>query len=346
MNISFERFEAEPERLVSKLILTVSASLRLSLTGVLVALAPLQAAALEPASPHPVVAELITEGIAGIGEDADADKRIKVTPPLITTQMSAKQQKEAMESIFGTGRKFDRYMKDSIVAAQKINVETDQKLGDATIRRIDLYFVAHASVKLIKDEDLMKEFMAQDKKERDEEPDDGIERYMELRHRDPEQAAAAKDNPDAKPTADVNSEQPYVNRYRLPLIDKVVISGLIEGQSYEADHQLIDSAVSARELLNDPLDPTVWQAIPRKAEGDADLSEPTPYRGFFGYLQATDLKFKRGAILVECHAFLVEPYDWFEGRSLLSTKLPAVAQNNVRSFRRKLKIAKENLASN
>lgn len=314
---------------------------------ILFALPASHAIALEPASPHPVVARLVTEGIAAIDGEGDT---VKLTPAIVTPEMTAEQQKKALEKVFGTGDRFDRYLKDSHVAPQKIVIKTGQKLGDAVIRRIDLYFVAHASVKMIHDEGLMKDFMDQDKAERDEEEEDGIERYMNRRDRDPKVAAAAKDNPQPEPGAARDNPdedgKPYINRYRFPILEKVVISGLIEGQAYTGENVLIDSALTPKDLLNDPLDPTVWQAIPRRAKGDADLSEPKPFRGLAGYLQATDLKFKPGTILVECHGFLVEPKGWFGGRSLLASKLPLVAQNNVRSFRRKLENAKASQDSN
>ena len=121
----------------------------------------------------------------------------------------------------------------------------------------------------------------------------------------------------------------------------MVISGLIRGQTFSGDGLLIESALSAPDLLNDAKDPTVWQSIPRRAKGDKDLGPPTPYRGLAGYLQVTQLEFQPGAILVECHGVLVEPTGWFGGRNLLASKLPIVAQDNMRNFRRKLAEAME-----
>ena len=42
------------------------------------------------------------------------------------------------------------------------------------------------------------------------------------------------------------------------------------------------------------------------------------------------------AMLIEYHVVFEEPEAWFQGANLLSSKLPLVIQDVVRSFRRKL----------
>ena len=278
-----------------------------------------------PSSSHPVVAELVDVGLKlAAGDDGEA-AIVKLTPPLLRARMTPDEQQSAMEDLLGANR-LDRYLADKVVTPQYLRVKTEKKLGEAgTIRRLDQYFVVYGDLELIRDEGLLEDFMAKEKKEQGPAK---FEQYMERR-----------DTPaDGEP---VDPAKPYLYRYRLPLLDKVVMSGLIRGQSVSPEGMLIESAVSAEDLLDDEKDPTVWQAMPRQAEGDEDLGPPTPYRGLAGYLQVTELGFKPGALLVECHGVLVEPTGWFDGRNLLASKLPAVAQENMRSFRRKLARAME-----
>jgi len=279
-----------------------------------------------PASPHPVVAQLIEEGLA-----LEGDAVVKVTAPLVTPQMAAAEQEQALKNLLGTSL-YARYLADRIVAPQKIIVKTEQKLGrQGAIRRLDQYFVVYGDLAMIQEEGLMNDFMAKEKKAQEDEEPQPFEEYMQRRLSEGE-------------SEEVADGEAYLYRFRMPLLDKVMISGLIRGQSYSQDDLLVESAVSSPDLLADADDPTVWQAIPRGAKNDQALGAPKPWRGLAGYMQVTPLKFMPGALLVECHGVLVEPTGWFGGRTLLASKLPAVTEQNVRKLRRKLKQLQEEKA--
>ncbi|MEM6331557.1 MAG: hypothetical protein AAF790_15100, partial [Planctomycetota bacterium] len=198
----------------------------------------------------------------------------------------------------------------------------------------DQYFVLHGDLAVLRDRGLLDNFVGGERAERKNAKggDDGFAEYMELRDPPPEGEEA-------------DPAEPYLARYRLPLIDKVIISGLVRGQSVSRPGLIIESVVSTADVLGDAADPTIWQAIPRRAKRDADLGPPTPYRGLAAYLQVTQLRFQPGALLVECHAVLEEPYGWFNGRNLLASKLATASNENVRSLRRKLAKAMEEAAA-
>jgi hypothetical protein len=48
-----------------------------------------------------------------------------------------------------------------------------------------------------------------------------------------------------------------------------------------------------------------------------------------------------GAMLIEYHSVFEQPSGWFGGRDRLRSKLPLAVQDEVRTFRRKLKKAME-----
>ncbi len=271
------------------------------------------AESIAPASPHPVVAQLVDEGLA-LGPGG-GDAVVRLTPPVMRVEMSAEEQHAAFAELVGEGR-MERYLADKVVTPQVLRITTEKDLeGGGAIRRLDQHFVVYGDLKLIREKDLLNDFMAKEKAE--QEPGK-FDQYLEQ-----------LDEPSA-------AGEPYLYRYRMPLLDKVMISGLIRGQTFTADGLLIESAVSAEDLLTDARNPTVWQSIPRRAASDDALGSSIPYRGLAGYLQVTELQFQPGALLVECHGVLVEPRGWFGGRNLLASKLPIVAQDNMRSFRRKL----------
>ncbi|MEN1681216.1 MAG: hypothetical protein AAGJ46_16635 [Planctomycetota bacterium] len=271
---------------------------------------------------HPVVSKLVDQGF-----ELDEGLVVKLPPPLINENMTGREQRAAFEKLIGAGQLPD-YARQSINAKQRTRVTTDRKLGDqGAVRRLDQHFIVHGTLKLIRDQQMLDGFMAKEKEEakNQEEEYEGISQYLK-----------SVDGGEEVEAVELGLGEPFLYRYRYPLLNKVVISGMTRGQSFAGEHVLVESAVSAAELLDDPREPTVWRKIPRGADNDQELGPPTPFRGFAGYMQVTELKFLPGAVLVECHGVLIEPTGWFGGRNILAPKLPIVAQQNVRDLRRKV----------
>ena len=66
-----------------------------------------------------------------------------------------------------------------------------------------------------------------------------------------------------------------------------------------------------------------------------------PYSGAGGYLKITRLHEPKGALFIEYHLIYSEPQGWFSGADPLTTKLPAIIQAEVRTFRRELSNVKK-----
>ena len=263
-------------------------------------------------SPHPVAERLIRDGFA-IAEGQTQ----KLPPPIVRANMTADEQRRSLESLVGKTR-MPQFLRNSQVARHQLKVPTLGKLADgATVRGLDLAFVVYADLKQVQDQ----QFGDPSAK-----PDDGgFETYFEPLEQPPEDADAIE-----------WAKTPRLYRYRFPLIDKVIVSGLLEGQAVVEDEVVVQTIISPVDRLQDETAPTVWRAIPRGAKTDAQLGAPGPFRGVAGYLQATQLKFQPGAVLVEVHTVYVEPEGWFGGRNLLASKLPIALQDSVRKFRRAL----------
>ena len=69
---------------------------------------------------------------------------------------------------------------------------------------------------------------------------------------------------------------------------------------------------------------------------DGRSVQPQPYAGLGSYVKATRLAEPAGAVFIEYHVVFAEPQGWFHGANLLRSKLPIVAQDMVRKFRRKM----------
>ena len=53
--------------------------------------------------------------------------------------------------------------------------------------------------------------------------------------------------------------------------------------------------------------------------------------------QITELKEPAGALFIELHYALEDPYAWYDGKNILRSKLPEAVREKVQAFRRKLK---------
>ncbi|TWT78573.1 hypothetical protein Pla123a_13660 [Posidoniimonas polymericola] len=279
---------------------------------------------------HPLVAELTTKGFEIDGAP------IKLLPPLVTPDMPADEQRAAFAGLVSE-RRMEKYLQDSVVASYKLDIDDiGQTAERGTVRRLDLYFVVHGSLQVIHEKELLSSLMGGEKTA-SAAAESGFETYAK-----PLDESAER--PDTLPPAGELTSGMF--RYRFPILEKVVVSGLASSAGMHVDGGVVQSAVSPRELLDDPANPTEWRPIPRGAKTDAELGPPEPFKGFYCYLHATQLGFVDNAVLVECHAAYIEPYGWFRGRNLLASKLPLLMQQNVRDFRRKLKEVEEKANKN
>ncbi len=87
--------------------------------------------------------------------------------------------------------------------------------------------------------------------------------------------------------------------------------------------------------------PNVWRKITVDEEGQRTLGPAHPYPGARGYLKITRLHEPMGALFIEYHLIYSEPQGWFNGADPLTSKLPAIIQSEVRSFRRELNKVKK-----
>lgn len=266
-------------------------------------------------TPHPAVAKLITEGFS-----VAPDERSKLLPPLVNETMSAKEQKASLTKLVGKTR-LSQFMRKSPLARLELDIKTlGETDGGAAIRGFDLYFVAYGNLDAVSETN----FAGEEEHQKEDQP---FETYFEPL--------------DGRPDSDTIdlvewAKKPRLYRYRFALLDKVVVSGLLEGQAHIGKGVAIQSMMSPENKLNDADHPSQWRPIPQGVDNDAGLGSPQPFRGLAGYLHATELKFQKGAVLVEVHSVYVEPEGWFDGKNLLASKLPLTMKDNVANFRRKI----------
>lgn len=248
--------------------------------------------------------------------------RVRLPAPTMAPGLPAAERAAALKQAAGK-YSMDRWMRDSIVAPfvfDKTTLKDDS--GQRVGYRLDLWFVAYGDLAAVEERGLFAEMLGADADDKDA---GGPLTEAELAARDiqlPSDAGVAR----------------QLVRYSVPVMDRVQVAGVVRTESVRGEDFLLGfSQIDERFNQDDQLANRWWSI---EEGGQPAEAQAQPYSGFAGYAIATELAEPKGALLIECHAVIHEPYGWFAGRSLLSSKLPLLVQDNVRQFRRSLAKAK------
>ena len=122
--------------------------------------------------------------------------------------------------------------------------------------------------------------------------------------------------------------------FELVQISATRLSALTHGKDFVLAAGKIDSRFD-----KDRDYPNQWRPLLRDVQAEIKPGPAHPYSHAGGYAKITRLKEPAGAVFVECHLVYEEPYGWFDGVNLIKQKVPAMVQEKVRTFRRKLAVA-------
>ena len=98
-------------------------------------------------------------------------------------------------------------------------------------------------------------------------------------------------------------------------------------------------------FLDDLTYPNQWQTTHVEKNGDVVFGAPKRYTGAASYLKLTALAEPVGAIFGEFHVAYTEPAGWFEGTNFMRSKIPILAREEIKGFRRELARAKRDVAA-
>lgn len=293
--------------------------------GLVVAVAVAEAAGADPPQ-NAVLARLLEQGIT-VGSDV----KIPITPPVMLDGLDAAGQKKALELIATAQHTVERLSRDSAVSPFVFNLPKGKPVGDGmTARTVDLYFIAYGDLDVIYTPEFRDELA---KLATEAENSEVPTRSAVLND---EQIAARKL---VEPADRAKSEMWLYGKF--PMLDRVYISATRHAISHRTDESIVLASQLDERFTGDAEFPNQWQSIERDAAGKIVLGEVTPYSGAGFYVKVTKLHEPAGAVFIEYHHAFVEPRGWFNGTSLLSSKLPLVAQDRVRKFRRQLASASE-----
>src|SRR5262245_13588749 len=263
------------------------------------------------AEPKPLLAEMTSDGLAIPG-----GKRFPLQQPAMAKGLSAEQKQAVVEKF---AREFPRgvFLRRDSAAPHVWKIESIK--GDDGKRRgnrIDLYFAAYGKVKDLERQEMLGALMGSN---RTKEPVVLAEKDLAGRKITPAKLEGI--------------EERYVV-LDLELIEKVQISGVVRSQKRWEDGSLVSAMVLDDRFADDKEHPNRWRAIKEQRGERVGFGPPRPYSGFGGYVKATPVK--DDLLFFELHFAFAEPYDWFEGRNMLASKLPLALGSNVKTTRLKL----------
>ncbi|MCM2370342.1 hypothetical protein [Aporhodopirellula aestuarii] len=236
------------------------------------------------------------------------------------------------------------FTRNSVVAP--ISVQTDSIKNDAGDRIghfIDVAFVVHQSIAEIRKSEALDDFKSDP---------DAPEKTIEYTDQDnPDELEKNKTRSLTKQelaqygvTLDGNYEA--LGYLQMPLLSKVIVRGVARARRsvWPTDDEnapiiltwLLDSRFGSPSPDPESIS-NQWRAIERDSVGEKVLGPPRPYAGMGGYVAISPVPDKETASIIQLRFVIHEPYDWFDGRNLLRSKLPILIQDRVRNLRRELK---------
>jgi hypothetical protein len=185
----------------------------------------------------------------------------------------------------------------------------------ATGQRIDLYFIANGDLATVANKNFMKQ-------------------QINAGNKQPFLTNAQLE--DRNITVNANLKERYAH-VDFNLFNMVQVAATGHGlQTTGQSSELVAFILDPR-FKNDPKYPNQWQSIGMGPGGGKVLGPILPYDGAGGYAKVTKLLGSTDQVFIEYHLVFDEPFGWFNGKPVLTSKLPDKFRSDVRSFRRDLK---------
>ena len=265
----------------------------------------------------------IYEQLIGGGVPVSQGPALRLPLPTMADGLDAAGQQSAMASIADDNHPVEALTRKSVVAPFVLKIHNAET---GVGRYVDLWYVAYGPFDRITDgsylEDRRKNVVA--KKNEDGLPTrSGSLTEDELKVR----SLSVLSNDDVHETYAYSS---------FVLFDRVFLSGTAHVLQTRKPDSVLAAMLLDPRFADDSQYPNFWQQLERDENGALKLGAKHPYAGSGGYMKITRLHEPEGAMFVEYHIVFDEPEGWFNGANLLRSKLPIIAQDHVRKFRREL----------
>jgi hypothetical protein len=277
-----------------------------------------RSATLAEDAPNEVLQFLVTQGVP-VGDQ----QRVPLPKPSMADDLDMAQQQAVLEGVADARRPVSRLTRRSIVSPFVLKLGKQRIEGsEDPARTIDLWFVAHGELDLLRDKSFLEQLAGVVEKPG--------ENQIEGR-------AALLEDVDLKPLSitDVGENERYFFS-QFGLFDRVEISATRHATITHNEESLTFAARLDPRFRIGSEYPSQWRSVTRDDLGQLVFGPPQTYTSAGFYLKVTRLVDQEDALFVEYHQAFVEPEGWFHGANLLRSKLPLLVQDGVRKFRRKL----------
>jgi hypothetical protein len=283
-------------------------------------LALLLALCVSGAEPNPIFEKLLADGVK-----ISPQVTLRLPAPTMPDGLDVAGQRAALASVADVDRPVEDLLRKSVLSP--FVLRTEREVVATAGRHVDLWFVAYGDLDRITSEEFLKSRMKVMDKPHGE---DNLPRKAEVLTSEQLQARGL----DAGKSPRMAEAYAHAT---FPLFDRVLLSVTSHVVQTRNDESALVASVFDPRFDQDREFPIFWQKLERDINGKLVPGEKHPYQGVGSYAKITKLIEPAGALFVECHIVFDEPQGWFDGANLLRSKLPLLAQENVRKFRQEIR---------
>ncbi|MEZ6103248.1 MAG: hypothetical protein R3E01_30260 [Pirellulaceae bacterium] len=269
--------------------------------------------AAEPAQSHEQ--NTVYQQLIGKGTDV-GDGFMALPSPSMPDGLSVTQEQAKLKEIFGDN--LDSFTRQSVVADHIMRTDLVES-GGKRVRTADFWCIAYGKLSVVKDKDFLNQLLMPGQ-------DSGDAKGLSAEQLAPR---GIKIGP---------SEQDYVGygHVNYDLLKKVRLSLTGVGRWSSVGQSVVTAAMLDRKFLEDREFPNQWSPLKLNEAGGLVAGTPQPYMGAGVYMKITQLSSVSGALLIESHMLINEPFEWFQGNNLLGSKLPLIVKDQVKTMRTEL----------
>ena len=282
----------------------------------------LAAAGPAAAEDNPVLAELLSKGVAM--PDGSA---LKLPAPTLPDGLDAAEQTAAITKLAAPNYTIEQFTQKYSSAPVALKVRTVRGEQGTVCRTIDFGFVAHGRWETLVSNKFADTIVNTKKKENSEKgrtvSKAGFLTEEETRKRE------------LTPSVKKEGQEERFFYTTFTLFDLVEVSATRDAVLTKSPSSFVLAARVDPRFADDAEYPNQWRGVERNAVGDLVFKKKQPYGGAGFYIKVTRLALPKGTIFVEYHSVFHEPKGWFDGENLLRAKLPTIIQHEVRQFRGK-----------
>jgi hypothetical protein len=266
----------------------------------------------------------LLETLVNRGVQLGPQETVLLPKPALDESMPEDAKQQAITALLGGRYDWEAFARKSVVSPFVLKIsENDRQAGNIG-RQVDIYFVAYGPLsKLAGDDYLQKQLgiAASDS-------DSANGERARMLTADELAKRGLVDKQGGDDLRWVAVESTFLGKVRISITTRNV-------KTVTNDTVVVASTVDPR-FDQDAEYPNLWRSISADEAGRRQLGPPQRYSGLASYMKATKLGGADDLLFVEYHVAFAEPEGWFNGTNLLRSKLPIVAQDMVRKFRRNL----------